>query len=277
MKPSFESAFERRRFFPVEANEVSVWVCRPLESAGFAHAFSSRPGGVSATPRNDLNLSYLSDERVNVDENWRRLLAAIGKPETPVLTLRQTHSDRIVDSDVGHWHSGDEPEGDALAGDPTGVWFAVKTADCLPILIGDPSTGAFAAVHAGWRGTLARIAEKAVLHLVGRYGSDPDHCVAALGPSACAGCYEVGRDVAELFWADRTVAPAMIREAKGRLTLDVPLLNARQLENAGLKPENIHRTAACTMHENDLFFSHRRESGSGQPVGRQAALIGRFE
>ena len=160
----------------------------------------------------------------------------------------------------------------------TGVMLGIQTADCLPILIGDPKTRAIAAVHAGWRGTAGRITERTVADLMQGYGADPRACIAALGPAACAECYEVGPDVIEVYKKEFGYWRNLIVNAKenGKAHLDITAANVQQLAFCGFDPDRIHVAPYCTMHQNDLFFSYRREGG-GRPsgVGRLLSVIGR--
>jgi YfiH family protein len=216
-----------------------------------------------------------------VDENRRRFFNAIGDSNPRLYTQHQIHSDRITvlgGNELSHYGTkpGKEPEGDALVSRETKVWLGIKTADCLPILLGDPTTGAKAAVHAGWKGTLARVVEKTVKLLKRHFQVDPRNLLAALGPAACGECYHVGTDVAGVFqkeFKDTSTYIAKISQEKFRL--DVPMANIRQLLDAGLHPANIHSAAYCTMHQNQHFFSHRKEGKTdSSTVGRMLAVIG---
>jgi polyphenol oxidase len=242
-------------------SELVYFTCDALEKAGFLNAFSTRLGGVSPMPQHALNLGPKQDTPENYAENLRRFLDAIDATGWPLETANQTHSDiRLHVDHIPH------REGDALITRQSKVLVGVKTADCLPVLIADPKTGAMAAVHAGWRGTLARIAEKTVADLT----KNPGDCIAALGPGACGQCYEVGPDVAQAFPAD-FLKPISDKKSM----LDVTAANRAQLEAAGLKPANIHAAPACTMHQNELFFSHRIEAHLASAGGRSLSVIGR--
>src|SRR5256885_1743502 len=143
--------------------DLQFIVCEPLEQAGFKNAFSTRLGGVSRLPEHALSLGNFShDQREAVLENRQRFLAAIGASAWQLVTARQIHS-----ADVRSVRDADdarrEPVAcDALTANLPRTMLAVQTADCLPVLIVDERTRAFAAVHAGWRGTLARIVARTV-------------------------------------------------------------------------------------------------------------------
>src|SRR5882724_9080120 len=175
---------------------IATLVCEPLEQAGFVNAFSTRLGGVSPLPSNSLSLAYFKgDDEDNVAENRRRFLKAIGAEQSRILTARQTHSTQRCSIESEEQARGPQPDCDAMITRMTDVLLSVQTADCLPVLIGDTRTGAMAAIHAGWRGTAGRIVERTVADLMLVHGVNTLDCIAALGPAACAECYEVGGDV----------------------------------------------------------------------------------
>ncbi len=147
-----------------------------------------------------------------------------------------------------------------------GISVAVETADCLPILLAEPEAGLVAAVHAGWRGTADRIAEKAVAQMVKR-GASADRIVAALGPSIGGNCYEVEQDVASRFG---DFPEALKRKSEKKWLLDLAEANRRQLICSGLSPERIDRIDLCTHCRPDLFHSYRRD---GEKTGRMTSFI----
>ena len=187
--------------------------------------------------------------------------------------------------------------GDALLTRIPGLLLAVRTADCLPILLADTRHRAVAAVHAGWRGTLARISEKALGRMKMEFDTRPEDVVAALGPAIGGCCYEVGPDVVQAYAAKFPSARAWFEGPFERLAAnddpapfpwlsmtppghEVPPLRARldlraanrwQLTEAGVPPAQIVTSELCTACRTDLFFSHRRERGR---TGRLLAVIG---
>jgi YfiH family protein len=271
----------RNREVEVGGASVSLQylVCEPLEQAGFRNAFSTREGGVSALPANSLNLAKLKgDSGENIEENRRRFLEAIGASQIPLCTARQTHSvDRYFLTSMEQAEDS-RPECDALTSRLRGVLLAIQTADCLPVLIGDPSTGAMAAIHAGWRGTAGRITERTVADLL-QQGMNPRTAIAALGPAACAECYEVGDDVIQRYKKEFGYWPNLLGNFTddGKGHLDVLEANRQQLAFCGFSEDRIHMAEYCTMHQNELFFSYRREGREQSTgVGRLLAVIGRL-
>lgn len=261
-----------------QINQLQLLVCEPLEQAGFKNAFSTRLGGVSPLPADALSLGNFSqDERDNVIENRRRFLTALAAPDWTLVTAKQIHS-----AEARHVSDHDdacsEPTAcDALTANFPGALLAVQTADCLPVLIADERTGAFAAIHAGWRGTLAGIVARTVERMQQRYNSRPEDLRAALGPAISAPVFEVGLPVLDEFRSKFSYAEELISDlqANGKGHLNLNLANIRQLMDCGLRAERIYDCGLCTWLRNDLFFSYRRERGAEKAVGRLMGVIGR--
>jgi hypothetical protein len=263
-------------FYWREGDGVKVLVCRALEDAGFSNGFSTRIGGVSPFPANSLNLSGFDDDTVeNIYENRRRFLAVFDGDFKLALAW-QVHGDtiRIVKTvdDIGD----SELRADAVMSDMHGVLAAVKTADCVPVLIGDPKSGAFVAVHAGWRGTAQSTVKKAVTKLRETYSSNPIDMIAAIGPAASCRHYEIGREVIEQFAANLSQSEKYFSPTReGHAFVDLHAANHDQLFDAGVLSENIFTAPFCTMERSDLFFSYRREKQDFGKTGRLLSVIGR--
>ena len=166
------------------------------------HGFSTRAGGVSAAPFDTLNMgARWGDVPASVEENRRRLLRAVGVAG-PLYVARQVHGAAVV-----RVRAGDDPaaiariEADALITDAPASPSGVFVADCIPALIVDPRTGAVAAAHAGWRGTVAGVLPAVVRALAAEFGARPDDLRVALGPAIGACCFEVGAEVVRAFEA----------------------------------------------------------------------------
>lgn len=264
------------RFYWRRTGDVKVLSCRPLEDAGFLNGFSTRLGGVSQFPAGDLNLAgFNEDSSENIHENRRRFLAAF--PADLVLaTVWQVHGDAVKTvRSVKEIDESDE-KFDAIASNLSGILAGVKTADCVPILLGDPITGAFAAVHAGWRGTVQSIVQKALEILQRDFGAEPGCIIAAIGPAACGRKYEVGPDVVEQFAANVTEPDKYFHPTRdGHALVDLHLANRDQLVQAGVPEANIYTSSLCTMERADLFFSYRIEKQKYGRTGRLLSVIGR--
>ena len=185
---------------------------------------------------------------------------ALARPGGAWRELRQVHSALVVTCD--EWREG--LEADALVAAQPGIGIAVKSADCLPILLADPENRAVAAIHAGWRGCTAGVAIRAVEKMKALLGSRPESLLAAFGPSIRACCFEVGSDVAPQFspWFPE-------RDDLDRQThVDLPEACHRQLATAGLLPNRIANLAPCTVCGGGLadpreFHSWRRDHETG--------------
>ena len=175
------------------------------------HGFSTKPGGVSdLNGEKVLNLGFTDwDTRENVLENRRRFQSALGANDFQLISLKQIHSDVIHLFDAAPH----EPcKGDASITNRPGLLLGVQTADCVPILLVDPKKRAVAAIHAGWRGTLARIAVKAIGQMQMHFDTKPADLLAAIGPSIGGCCYEVGTEVATQFLSQFAEAPEWFDE-----------------------------------------------------------------
>ncbi len=280
------------------------------------HAFSTRAGGASTGPCRGLNLGFTeSDRRKTVEQNRRKFFATLGAAAFPRAHLRQIHSTHIlravvrdsrrielipVGADAPLDPKGGALAGDALVTDQPGILLSVRTADCQPILLVDSRRRVIAAIHAGWRGALGRIAEKTVGVMRAVFGSSPRHITAAIGPGIQACCYSVGEELVAAFHgrfvhAAQFFKPVPVDQESAALAakypniflsrfppghapmaqaaahLDLPAVIHDQLLAAGLAPSRIHTSEFCTACRTDLFFSHRRE---GARTGRMMAVIG---
>lgn len=242
-----------------------------LDAHGFAHGFSLRTGGVSEGPFESLNLGRtVGDDPSHVAENLARFSEAAGCDPTRLFEVSQVHGDTVVDvkatDEVAEVRA---LEADALLTAAPGAAVAVRTADCLPVLMADPRTGAVAAVHAGWRGVVAGVVEAAVERLVQTHGVRPEELVAAIGPHIRAEAFEVGFDVAEAI-ADAAHGADVVLERAPRPHADLAAAVRAQLAHRGLSPDHVDDVGGCTLSEPERFFSHRRDAGR---TGRHLSAI----
>jgi YfiH family protein len=238
---------------------------------GVVHAFSTRQGGVSRPPFGTLNLGQsVGDDAAAVRENRRRFFRPFGIAPERVVRVKQVHGDRtlVVDDQLAGRHGFpasllDEPaEYDAIITDLPGLALTVSTADCVPILLHDPTRRAVAAIHAGWRGTAARIAAKAVGAMGATFGSRPEDLRAAIGPAIRRCCYEVDGPVHGLLQAAVGSSGGQFAPTReGHWRADLPGLNRAILVEAGLRPDRIEDLGLCTACRPAVFFSHRGERG----------------
>lgn len=252
-------------------------VCAPLEEAGFVNGFSTRIGGVSDFPENSLNLAgYDEDSTENIGENRRRFLSLF-EGDWRLASCWQIHSDLIRHVKSLEDAADGDYKMDALVSDVAGVLLGAKTADCVPVLLGDTKTGAFAAVHAGWRGTINSIVPKAIEQMREKFGTNSQDLIAAIGPAASGACYEVGADVIEEFKQNfpETYTELFTPTRENHAFVDLFKANREQLINSGVSPENIYTAPFCTMTRTDLFFSYRVEKKLYGKTGRLMSVIGR--
>lgn len=249
------------------------------------HGFSTRQGGVSEIPGENekvLNLGAVEwDKRENVEENKRRFQSALGAADLDFVSLHQIHSDvvRIFDAKTP---PAKQSKGDALATNRPGLLIGVRTADCSPVLVVDPKKRVVAAIHAGWRGTLARIVVKTIGQMQMEFKSNPKDMLAAIGPTIGGCCYEVGTEVAADFSAKFSNASEFFDELRTgdepnplqwlnmmppghqpppkKVLLDLKKANQLQLLESGLRPQNISVSDLCTCCDVSHLFSYRKES-----------------
>lgn len=242
---------------------------------GVPHAFTTRLGGVSQGVCASLNLGiHRGDAPENVEKNYEILGKALGfEPENLILT-HQIHSDRIrrVGREDRRPLFSDWPDCDGLITDCPGLALAVFTADCCPVLLWDPDTGAVGAVHAGWRGTAADIAGKAVAAMAQAYGSLPERLHACIGPCIGPCCFETDEDVPQaMLEAYGPHVPVYPVDGKpGRFRVDLKELNALALRRAGVPGEHLEISGDCTMCRPNRYWSHRYTRGLR---GCQGAII----
>jgi len=255
---------------------VKLLVSTRLEAAGFANGFSTRVGGVSPFPENSLNLAgFDEDSSENIAENRRRFLNAFDG-EFRLATAWQIHGDKIKlvanEFDIGN----SDEKFDGLVSQLPNVLVGVKTADCVPVLLADTRTNAFAAVHAGWRGTAQSIVAKAVQKMTTVFGTNPSDLLAAIGPAASGRCYEVGSDVIETFTKNFSNGESYFTATRdGHALVDLHTANRDQLVEQGIPPSAISIAPLCTIERIDLFFSYRVEKKLYGKTGRLLSVVGR--
>jgi purine-nucleoside/S-methyl-5'-thioadenosine phosphorylase / adenosine deaminase len=280
-----------------QSRNLQIVEARSLAKLGWlAHGFSTRPGGASILDgKPALNLGFTEwDERESVLTNRAKFMTAVDAEKMPLVTLRQFHSDVIYAAGAP---CDEAPKADALITSTAGLLLGVQTADCVPVLLADTRARVVAAIHAGWRGTLARIVVKTLGQMTMQFGTRPRDVVAALGPAIGGCCYEVGPDVAQAFasqfpaaseWFDGpfeqlahgeeplwlpwlTMMPPGHVPPPPRVWLDLRASNRWQLIDAGVPENQIAVSDLCTACRPDLLFSYRRE---GAKTGRLMAVIG---
>jgi YfiH family protein len=218
---------------------------------------STRHGGVSSQVYQSLNLGVHTDDDPDaILSNLALFCADLGISPGSLARSYQVHGSEIWTSVSPGYESGY----DAILAPKPGVFAGVGIADCCPILLADPLRKTAAAIHAGWKGTVAQIVHKTASALIAG-GSNPADILAYIGPCISLEHFEVGDEVAEQF---------EFKERRGaRWHVDLKTTNATQLAALGIS--QIEISDYCTVANNDLFFSHRKEQGI---TGRMLAVIG---
>lgn len=218
----------------------------------------SRRDGIEQNAPFYFNLSFtVGDDPRKVERNRQIFMSELGIER--VVFQNQTHSSNVsVVYAECNLH-----DNDALITDRKNLALAVSIADCVPILLFDTENKVIASVHSGWRGTEKGILSRTLLTLKNKFGTRPENIMAYIGPSICSNHYEVGSEVAAKF--DKKY----LREDRGKMFLDVALVNMDMLIDFGVPVDNIEKSNLCTFEENYLH-SYRRD---GKNSGRMLAVI----
>ena len=231
------------------------------------HGFTTRIGGVSASPYDSLNLGLSSgDSSESVEENRRKVMDAFGVTRKAVCAFHQVHSARVIEG-YPTWF---EEEADASVTDDPNLLLVISVADCSPLLFHDPVKEVVGAAHCGWRGTVKGMAREVVRRMGELYNSDPKDIRVAIGPGISAACYQVGEEVVRAFMDAGFPESISYPDDEGRFRLDIAAANRWILRQAGVPPENIWTSDWCTYSDPTRFYSHRRDAGK---TGRHWAAI----
>ena len=298
------SELQRKSAAPTSAANGAHWLPVPGWYLPWLWSgFSTRKGGLSRAYAADdapgeLNLGFTpADDRASVEANRRLLVEAVtGDPATPLIVIRQFHSNlitRVTRDDIGR----ERPrKADGVISTEPGLLIGVQVADCIPVLVADRKKRIVGAFHAGWRGTVKRIVELGIGRMRAEFGCKPQDLIAAIGPGIGPCCYSVGEEVISEFQSQFAYADELFHEvydadpvrqrypmlfltqrAPGhsdigpQTHLDLVEANRHQLLDAGLKPKAIQIVGGCTSCQRDLFYSHRASRGH---AGRLMAVIG---
>ena len=245
-----------------------------LEQTGVVrHGFSTRLGGVSKGHCATMNISTTrGDEPEAIEENRRRIAAAIGVEPTDFTYTHQTHTTNVAvveEKDRG----GKFLDTDGMVTDVPGICLVTFYADCVPLFFVDPVHRAIGLSHSGWRGTVGRMGKVTLELMQEQYGTDPTQVFAAIGPSICQECYEVSGDVIGEFQEafDESLWQGLFYEkTDGKYQLDLWRANQIVLTEAGVRREQIAVTNVCTHCNPDILFSHR---STGTARGNLSAFL----
>lgn len=252
---------------------IEYFTVLPFSETGLVkHAFSTHKGGISKGDYEGLNLGlHTGDEKINVLRNRGLFTEALDIPIQNLVTCVQIHGDQIY-----HVKSQDKGKGilqgkDALITNESGIAIMLFFADCVPVMFLDPVKKVIAIAHAGWKGTVLKIAVKTIKDMCSCFGCSLDNIMVAIGPSIGPCHYEVDGPVIrkvrdELSCYDKF----LVFKSKEKAFLDLWEANRIQIMEAGVKKNNIFASELCTYCYPELFYSFRRDKGK---TGRLGALI----
>ena len=257
-------------------NKNNVWFgsFSAFTQAGFGNAFSCRLHGESSLVPGGFNLAlHVGDDAEKVLSNRRKYAAALGVAANKFTCCEQVHGDIVAviegsTTGKGALAYADAVKGtDALVTNLTDVPLLLFFADCVPVIFADPVTGCIGLAHAGWRGTVADIAQKTVQKMQEAFGARPQDIIAGIGPCIGSCCYEVDDTV---YNAGKKHAECFTPKGNGKYMADLPEWNRQSLLEAGVLPQHIYRAGICTECNKELFFSYRAEGGK---TGRMGVTI----
>lgn len=266
MQRSFSMAFYHK-----QAGDRSYTMAQSLDDPDTVHAFTSACGGNSHVHIKGLNLGFrVQDQPEDVLSNYRLVANDFDFSLNRTVLAKQTHTDHIrnvteEDCGKGLTKCSDIEDTDGLITDCPNIILVVFSADCIPILLSDPTNGVVAAIHSGWRGSVQNIGGKAVQKMAADYHCDPKNIHAAIGPSIGPCCFEIGAEIVGQF------QPAFVRdEHNGKFHVDLKEMVSKQLQKEGVSENNIDISQECTMCKAGKYYSYRAQK---EKTGRQAAFI----
>ena len=242
------------------------------------HCFTTRQGGISSGLYFSLNTSpFKSDCLFNVHKNLEIVCSSIGIDYEKLVMSKQVHGDiiKVVNNKLDGKQLFNNIKGfDAMITNKSGIPLITFYADCVPIYILDPVNRAIGLVHSGWRSTVLHIGAKTLKKMGDLYGTKPEECLAAIGPSIEKDCFEVGEDTAEAFRQSfKDYSSILFQRGNGKYNIDLWACNKEMLIDEGVKPQNITVSELCTKCNKELFFSHRRDNGKTGSLSAIMELI----
>lgn len=260
---------------PHEANGLLILKSPLLLDKNIKHGFTTRKGGISRGRRSGLNLSFSRYDDPSEPISNLKLLCEVEKLDIEDIALvNHEHGNTVFTVEASHRGRGISgeplPPCDGLITRERGVTLMTLHSDCCGYLMYDPKTGSIGAAHAGWRGTKKRIGCSMIDAMRERFGAEPENILVSVLPSICGSCYEVDEALAESFVLEFKDERVMKPKNSGKAYLDIEYACALQLLDCGVLPENIRLMHRCTMEEEGLFYSYRRD---GLDAGAMAAYI----
>ena len=267
--------------FVLKHSQNGVWYGLFTEFAarGIKHGVSTRLGGRSVQPFTSLNLGlHTGDDAETVWHNRQAFCQALGLTADKAVTAEQVHGDvvRLVtetDAGRGARHYQEAISGtDALITNVPDLPLMLFFADCVPVLIVDPVAKAIGISHAGWKGTVAKIAQKTVIAMQQSYNTKPANCLVGIGPSIGPCCYEVDEMVISKLRSGFSKWNELAAPCADCWQLNLWEANRQQLLEIGVQDRNITVSGICTAENTPVFFSHRAENGRTGRIGAGISL-----
>jgi polyphenol oxidase len=253
-----------------QVGDLRYYKFESLDDKSLIHAIFTRAGGLSPTPWESLNLGgTVGDDPGRVSENRRRAFLAMGRRPESIYDAWLVHSANVVCADSPRDLSHLPEKADAILTDRPEVTLFMRFADCVPILLFDPQRRVIGIAHAGWLGTVRKVASAAVQAMQARYGSNPIDIRAAIGPSIAAHHYPVGQEVVEQVQESFGMEAAKLLPASnGAVQFDLWAANRLILEQNGVG--QIEISGLCSACHLQDWYSHRGENGK---TGRFGVLL----
>jgi YfiH family protein len=250
--------------------DLRYYTFETLDRLGVPHGIFTRSGGVSPAPWASLNTGgTLGDSRENVVENRLRIFQAMNRPVNSIFDVWQVHSTDVIYSREPRPLDQAHIKADGIVSDCPEITLMMRFADCVPVILYHPKTGCAALVHAGWKGTLAKITNQAIQVMQTHCQARPSEMIAAIGPSIGPDHYQVGEEVilgAEIAFGKNSAA--ILHSSNERYYLDLWKANTITLEEAGV--QQIEVAGMCTGCSTNEWYSHRVEAGK---TGRFGAVL----
>ncbi len=233
------------------------------------HFVSTRDGGISEGTHSALNLSLrVNDDPYSVKRNRELIARSFSIAPQQLVFSSQTHDDKVAVIDSGFMELSEDDQNtylygyDAMVTSLKDICICILTADCASILLYDTETPAIGIAHAGWKGTVKKIAAKTIAAMTENYGSKAENIVVAIGPCICGESFEVGEEVAEVFESTFNHNEKIVLRKPEWIKPHVNIVaaNIEILKEAGIKPENIETSGICTYQNSDIFFSARKQA-----------------
>ena len=262
-------------FSLVKNGDLCYYKIDAFEETGMLkHCFTTKLGGVSCGGYESLNLRLSSGDNIdNVFKNYDIICNELGIRKEDLVLSKQVHETNIVDvtnKDKGNGILFDNKfvSADALVTNEKNLPLVTFYADCVPVYLLDKENGVIALIHSGWKGTIGRISEKTVKHMVERYSTKPQNIISAIGPSIRSCHYEVSDDLAEKFTNEFGNEAVEMIDSKPHLSLQYCVI--KQLLESGIARDAIIDSGICTYCNKDIFYSHRH---LGDERGTMAAIM----